>query len=232
MRLVEIGRRAARRSPFRALSFRTLSFRTLAILGLGVLAAISFVELADEVLENEADPIDRAISLWVHRLDSIVVRRGMRLVTDLGSVWFLGAVAALVTVWALAKGRRALAGLYAMTALASGVLIVLLKLLFQRPRPDLMTAIAAPDSFSFPSGHAMGSIVVFGMAAFVGRRLAGGRRRSWYGLAALVVSLVGFSRVYLGVHWTTDVLAGYAAGAILLAAAGLASERLERGALR
>lgn len=96
-----------------------------------------------------------------------------------------------------------------------------LKHLFERPRPNLFLEIAALHSYSFPSGHAMAAAAIYGMIAVVIARLAP-RIRIWVAvLTLLLVMLIGLSRIYLGVHWVTDVLAGYAAGATLLFAAML-----------
>lgn len=88
----------------------------------------------------------------------------------------------------------------------------LLKLIFQRQRPQLWEVLARPDSYSFPSGHAMSSMMVYGVAALLLVRLFPRFRRVWVVSAALWILLIGFSRIYLGVHWLSDVVAGFAAG--------------------
>jgi len=94
-----------------------------------------------------------------------------------------------------------------------------LKHLFERPRPQLFSEIAALHTYSFPSGHAMAAVSIYGMIAVVIARLEP-RLRPWIPFAVVpVILLIGLSRIYLGAHWITDVLAGYAAGATLLFAA-------------
>lgn len=95
-----------------------------------------------------------------------------------------------------------------------------LKLVVHRPRPPYAAAIIHYPTWSFPSGHAMGSLVGFGMLAYVLVRFAGGIRRARivvWGLAALLIVLIGASRMYLGVHYLSDVVGGYAVGAAWLA---------------
>jgi membrane-associated phospholipid phosphatase len=94
------------------------------------------------------------------------------------------------------------------------LLDVILKLIFARPRPSLPDPLLALTSYSFPSGHAMGSMAFYGLLAY----LAIQRLSTWRWRVAVVIAmvflilLIGFSRMYLGVHYLSDVLAGYAAG--------------------
>jgi undecaprenyl-diphosphatase len=91
-----------------------------------------------------------------------------------------------------------------------------LKHLFGRLRPNLFEEIATLHSYSFPSGHAMAAAAIYGMIAVVIARLAPSLRLSVGPVAVALALLIGLSRIYLGVHWITDVLAGYAAGATIL----------------
>jgi len=204
---------------------RSPSLRVAAALLAGMLCAIAFVEAADEVLEGEAMLVDRPLSLWIHRFHGPGLDAAMRVTTELGSWWVLSLAVALVAAWALMRGRRALAGVLVGVALASQLLSTLLKLLFQRPRPELWQTVARPGSYAFPSGHALLSTVVYGMIAFAIARLAPRLRWPLYGGVPILVLLIGASRIYLGVHWPSDVLAGHAAGGLVLAAALLGVTR-------
>jgi undecaprenyl-diphosphatase len=206
----------------------SLSIHTALALGAGVVAAIAFLEVAGEVLEGEAMAFDRPVSLWLHRFDSRTLDQVMRALTFLGSVPAIIAVVALVAAWAMLRGARSLAGVLVAVASVAEGLNVLLKLLFQRPRPDIVSKILVPDSYSFPSGHAMVSTAVYGMVAVTIARLAPRLRRPLYTITPVVVLLIGVSRVFLGVHWPTDVLAGFAAGGLVLAAVDLALWRARR----
>ena len=116
-------------------------------------------------------------------------------------------------------GRKRLALAWLLTLVGSGLAIEALKEVFERPRPVWDQPFAIEKSFSYPSGHACGSTVGYGMLAYcVALRWTAWRRRVGLvvGLAAWVL-LIGFSRIYLGVHYLSDVLAGYALGLAWLA---------------
>ncbi len=157
----------------------------------------------------------------------------MQVVTDLGG-WL--SLAVLVVVIGLVARRYTSSWtplLVLSVALVGGVLLSdMVKSLVARPRPTLAAAVVVPgEGFAFPSGHATYAIAVYGGLAY----LAAGWFRPWtakvaaWTIAVVVVLLVGFSRVYLGSHWTTDVLGGYALGAVWLAAV-LVSTSAIRGA--
>lgn len=199
-----------------------LSIRTAIALAAALVAAIAFFEITEELLEGETTRFDLRVSLWLHQLASPALGQVMRAVTFLGSVPALIGVVTLVAAWALRRGARALAGIYVAVASMTGGLNVVLKLLVRRSRPDLFADIVAPESYSFPSGHAMMSTVVYGVMALVVARLQPRLRLPLYIGTPLLVFLIGVSRVFLGVHWLTDVLAGFAAGGLLLVMSNLA----------
>ena len=118
-----------------------------------------------------------------------------------------------------------------VTVAGNGVLTLALKQAVARLRPPPSGALAAADGYAFPSGHAATAAATFGVIAFLctGRlRRCAGRAAVWAG-AAVLAALVGISRVYLGVHWTTDVLGGWAFGASWLAVVVAGSAVFARG---
>lgn len=127
------------------------------------------------------------------------------------------ATVAAVALWAAHHWRAALG--VAVTGAVSAPLVVYSKDLYGRSRPPLDVQVVPESSLSFPSGHALGSIVVIGIIAVVVVALlpSRGPRILVSCLAALAVALIGLSRLYLGVHWLTDVLAGWLLGGALLA---------------
>ncbi len=132
---------------------------------------------------------------------------------SLAVIGLLGAAGLFCFGW---KNRRYFLDLiiWVIGTVVAGLLSFALKTAIQRPRPDQEMALAPAEGWSFPSGHAMGSLVVFGMAAYLliramPRRSA--RTTAWADVAILVLA-IGFSRVYLGAHWLTDVFGGYLAG--------------------
>jgi membrane protein DedA with SNARE-associated domain/membrane-associated phospholipid phosphatase len=205
-------------------------------LTVGLLAAAGglwlFGGLAEDVLTG--DPIvhfDRVLDAYLHARATPPLTTFFLIVTALGSIEtivLLGVVVAAFFAW---RRRWLFLGSWLAAVAGSAVLNHLLKGLFERPRPYFEHPLLIETSYSFPSGHAMESFVVYGMLAyFVILTL-----RSWesrvavvFG-AALLVVLIGFSRMYLGVHYLSDVLAGYAAGGVWLSALITGVETIRRG---
>jgi undecaprenyl-diphosphatase len=181
-----------------------------------------FVEIADDVLEGDTAAIDEMLLLELRTADDSTdplgptwVEELARDVTGLGG----GGVLTILTLAAagfLALQRKRWLAAYLLAAVASGVIMsTLLKLGFDRPRPDLVPHGQVVYTSSFPSGHSMLSAVVF---LTLGALLASGQgnlrlRAYLIALAVFLTTIVGLTRVYLGVHWPTDVLAGWTAGA-------------------
>ncbi|HET9983420.1 MAG TPA: phosphatase PAP2 family protein [Longimicrobiales bacterium] len=207
-------RAAARR--LRALAGSSYAGLALfALLGFALAAAcvVGFAALADEVFEGDTRAFDEAILHWVGAHRSPVVDAVALEITALGNAATLVTLAltASVLLW---LGRHRVSVLLLLVALVSGsALGITLKHIFYRPRPTLIPWLSAVATPSFPSGHAMDSAVTYGTIAYLVGRLATGRlRRAVWGLAALLVVLIGLSRIYLGVHYPSDVIAGWLAG--------------------
>lgn len=191
----------------------------------GFSAAAIFAKITEDVVERESPMLDRAVSLWVHSFDNPTIDAAMRGVSTVGGFWIIACLAIAVSIWAVSRrdfpAVAALLGVIAVDEITKE----LLKNVFARARPDLWTGIVPLDSYSFPSGHAMAAVARTGMIAVVVGRLAPSLKPWAYGLAAIFALVVGYSRVYLGAHWFTDVLGGYAAGAALLSIGVLWLER-------
>jgi len=182
---------------------------------LGTLAAVAiviFIRIAHEMIEGDMDGIDRTIALAIHRLDTVWLVSVMVVITNLGSGLVLTIVSALVAGVCMWRHERRLALILA----ANGVLILALELIlkhvFGRARPTLFPEISLPADSSFPSGHSMGSMAIYGT---VGRALIAlypEHRRLALVATPLLIAAIGFSRILLGVHWPSDVAAGFAAG--------------------
>lgn len=156
----------------------------------------------------------------------------LRAVTFLGSTVWLTSVVAVATGFLLHRTRRRLAVYLVTTTAAGAVLNYAVKLAVSRPRPSLIDPVATASGKSFPSGHSMGSTVVYGALLLVFLPALGRRTRvgAVVGAAALVIA-IGFTRLALGVHYITDVLGGFVLGLAWLTGttAAFSIWRIERG---
>lgn len=194
---------------------------TLAVLAAAAVLLAAFVAIADEVVEGETRAFDTRIMLALRSADNPADPIGptwfeemMRDFTALGSTGVL-TVMTLAVVGFLAITRKRHAALLIVFSVAGGTLLsTLMKIGFARPRPDLVPHETIVSSASFPSGHSMMSAVVYlTLGVLLARTQASQRVRLYViGVAGALAVLVGVSRVYLGVHWPTDVLAGWALG--------------------
>ncbi|MEN2976361.1 MULTISPECIES: phosphatase PAP2 family protein [Tistrella] len=200
-----------------------------------------FIGLADEVMEGETEALDRWLLSSLRNpadpADPIGPRwleTGFADLTALGSTTVLGLMTLIVIGYLLMRRSRAAALTVALSVIGGTVLSFGLKLLFERPRPDLVAHLVDVQTASFPSAHAMLSATTYLtlgtlLAAFESRR-----RLKIYvlGVAIALTIAVGLSRIYLGVHWPTDVVAGWCAGAAWAVACAYAVSfgRLRKGA--
>lgn len=187
---------------------------TLLGLGVAVLALFAFGWLADEMLEGETLALDLRLRAAVHALATPGLTRILVLVSTLGGPAGLVPLGAgLAALFAWRRWWRG-AALLVVAMIGAGVLETALKLAFQRPRPIPFFDYPAPASFSFPSGHALFSFCFFatGAALLAPRLLHPALRWLVWVAAGAVVLAIGFSRIYLGVHYPSDVAGGYAAG--------------------
>jgi undecaprenyl-diphosphatase len=203
-----------------------------------VVAAVwAFVAVAGEVRDGDTRQFDEWLLRSLRRRDDPGVPRGPgwlaemgRDFTALGGVAFLSlTVAAVAGYLAMARKYRSLALVLAATG--GGLLLsTLLKHSFDRPRPEVVPKLSYVSTSSFPSGHSMLSAVVYLTLGALLCRLVRRRRLKFYflGLALLLTFLVGLSRVYLGVHWPTDVLAGWTAGLAWAVVCWLLAQYLQR----
>lgn len=193
-------------------------YRTLIAGWLAAAAALLFFAwLSREMLAGGTQQFDAQVRTLVHQqATSPALTSVMRGVSMAGAPAVLITLGILVVALYLRQGRSSAALLFVITVAGAEVLDAGLKLAFHRPRPAAFFGLTAPSSYSFPSGHALVSCAYFGvLAAFAAARTRS-RARRWvyWTAAALVVLLIGFSRVYLGVHYPSDVLAGYAVAVV------------------
>ena len=190
-----------------------------------------FGGIAEDVLHH--DPltiIDVQFSAWLHNRMAPPLTTFMLVMTLLGSTLFVGGTALLMALYLLWR-RRWYELLILLLAVPGGMLLnTLLKIAFHRHRPSFSDPIVSLTSYSFPSGHTMAATVLCGvLAAFAVKHLHGWRWRLLAViLAVLMVFLIGFSRMYLGAHYLSDVLGASAEGLAWLALSLTAVETLER----
>lgn len=198
---------------------RLLEFVSLSLL-LGLTTAIGtiifFGWLADEVLEGETRHFDEVTRAAVHQLASPAMTVAMRGISFLGSMLFLTCATVVIIIWFASRHWGREAKLLAITMAGASALNMSLKLAFKRSRPIPFFDLLPPESYSFPSGHALTSCCFYGaFAAILTARIKSRRVRLivWI-LSTTMFLLIGLSRIYLGVHYTTDVIAGFAAAVI------------------
>ena len=188
-----------------------------------LLCAVAFFGwLASQVLEGHTQAFDDQWRAAIHAYANPVLTLGVRCLTIVGSPGF-GVVLAAALFWLLWKSdNRHAAILIVVTAGGAAFLDQVLKRIFDRPRPEPFFGLAKPDSWSFPSGHSLFSMAFYLLLAWLIQSRLGPLARVAVWAAALALALaIGFTRVYLGVHYPSDVLGGYAVGAAWMLAVTL-----------
>jgi undecaprenyl-diphosphatase len=189
----------------------------LLIVGLTIIlvCVAFFAMLADEVMEGGTQKFDNAVLLWMNARASPQLTGFALNVSALGAgtvVWLVVIVAS-VFLWST-RHRWSVALLW-VSIVGSGLINASMKLFFNRPRPQLFPWRAPYAGLSsFPSGHSMTAMVCYATLAYLVARLEPSRflRRFTFVLAGLIILAIGLSRMYLGVHYPTDVLAGFTMG--------------------
>jgi undecaprenyl-diphosphatase len=208
----------------------------LLLLAMLAISILLFLHLASEVVEGDTLAFDRAILLALRRPEALAVPVGpvwfpkvMTEITAIGGGTVLTMMTVLVVGYLVAAKRTANAVFVIVAVSGGAILSAILKHFFERPRPELVPHLVRVSSASFPSGHAMNSAVVY---LTLGTLLAKSERTAavriyLMGAAILLTILVGFSRVYLGVHWPTDVVAGWCVGSIWALVCSMIAQHLQ-----
>lgn len=195
-----------------------------------------FGSLAAQVTEGDTKAIDETVLLAMRNPGDLspvgppAVLEAARDVTALGGVVVLALLTLLTGGYLFLDGKRHM-GWFVYGSIVGGVLVaMLLKNAFDRPRPDFLPDVGYVLTSSFPSGHSMLSAVTYlTLGALLARSQSRRRLKAYFLLTAVGLTvLVGISRVYLGVHWPTDVLAGWTAGGVWAILCWLVARRLQR----
>jgi undecaprenyl-diphosphatase len=186
----------------------------VASLAAAMLALFLFAWLGNEVLQGDTQHFDQVIRVWVHGFASPGMTRAMNAVSLLGYNVLIAELAIALAVFGWLRWRRGAVWL-AVAMAGSLVLDLTLKYIYHRTRPTAYFG-TAPHSYSFPSGHALCSFCFYGVMA--GLLSARTKPLAWrvviWVVASTLVIAIGLSRIYLGVHYPSDVLAGYLAAAV------------------
>ena len=218
---MEVNQTKRERSKAR---LKSLSARFQALVGsilfLGLAGAVGasflFAWLAGEVLEGDAKTFDETVRVFVHGFASESFTTLMRFITMLGSTLFLSLLCISVFVIFIIKNWKRAAVLLMTAAAGAVILNFVLKVSFGRTRPVPFFDTPLPDSYSFPSGHALYAACCYGVLAWlVASRIQNKSLRILiWSFAVLLAFLIGLSRIYLGVHYPSDVIAGFVAGIV------------------
>lgn len=188
------------------------------ILGLSVVSIIFLIfwEMSETVLEKERFFFDNSISMFFYHLRSPMLTAIMQFFSFIGAdgILMLSILIPLFFYW---KKRKREAILFTIMIGMGAVLNTILKLITQRPRPTL-NPLVIEHSLSFPSGHSMNSFIFFMTVAYFYYHFTHKKKYSLlaFFIASIIILCVGISRIYLGVHYPSDVLGGYIAGLLWL----------------
>ena len=185
----------------------------LSLIG-AILFLLLFSWLAHEVFEGDTARFDTAVRSWVHQFASPTLTLVMFAISWMGSIGLFLCFLLSIAVFLIFHWKRAALWLFLSLAGAS-LLITTLKNSFERPRPVAFFGVL-PSSYSFPSGHALASFCFYiVLAGLLSSRVRSTTLRIVIWIAAsLLVAAIGFSRIYLGVHYPSDVIGGYLAAAL------------------
>lgn len=203
------------------MSWKTLTLKNITYIAsaaaiLGVFLFL-FIEIVDELREKELVRFDERVIDYVQAFISPRLTEFMQVITFLGSVKWL-AFAVIIAAVLLFIFKKCSLALFMVISSGVGALFnILLKWIFKRERPDIRPLIEE-QGFSFPSGHSMGSFIFYGSLAYMIVHLAKKRRwkTAWVLMLGFFIVSIGLSRIYLGVHFPSDVIAGFAAGGVWL----------------
>lgn len=199
---------------------RRIAFLITTVGTVGLVSCLIIIYLvaliSDEVLDREAFAFDKTILLWIHSFANPQCDHIMRSITRLNDPSTVVAIAVIVLGILLWRHYYSEAQIFIIDCLGGVVLSYGLKSVFGKVRPDLWESAIEDLSFSYPSGHALGSTVLYGFIAYLIATHYSQFSLLVYAVVVCLIGAIGLSRLYLGVHWPTDILGGYGIGFLWL----------------
>ncbi|MCH1640303.1 phosphatase PAP2 family protein [Paenibacillus timonensis] len=181
-----------------------------------ILLAVLFAVLGGLINTEGLRSIDRAIGDFFFGLRNDSLTPVVKGISELGTTTGFVVVLLITLIWTLVFLRNGRYAVWLTISLIGGWLLnKLLKALYTRERPDLWESLVVPDGYSFPSGNAMISAALFGLIALLLFRSGKAGNRVWAAIVLLILLLIGVSRLYLGVHYASDIVGGLLAGAAI-----------------
>ena len=196
----------------------TTLITTIEVTGLIICLLIIYLlaKLSEEVWEKEAFAFDKTILLWIHQFANPTWDNIMLNITKLGNPTMMVIITIIslgILWWKKYHQEAKILGLHAF----GGVILSYgLKLSFRKARPQLWQQLITETSYSYPSGHALGSMIIYGFIAYLLAFHYPKFTKIIYLFAVILIAAIGLSRLYLGVHWPTDIIAGYGVGYLWL----------------
>jgi membrane-associated phospholipid phosphatase len=201
----------------RRLAFCTMIFSNLwKVINLFCVLLLGWLCL--EVGQQKSWLLDTNLLLKIHQWANPLLDRVMLSITSLGDPEFVVVIIVLSAGWLLWRQRWDEIKILALACLGALILNQGMKMIFTRPRPTLWPSLLHETSFGFPSGHALGSIVLYGLLAYFYAMHHPNHVKGIYIWAVILIGSIGCSRLYLGVHYPTDIIAGYITGWLWLMA--------------
>ena len=182
-------------------------------------AGWTFGALSEDILARDSMTLyDAGVSRWLLSLATEDSSQFFYLITLLGGPWFITVASLLISTWLAWRKQWLQLGALIFSVGGGALINELLKNIFLRPRPDFSNAFYNESGYSFPSGHAMLSVLFYGMTAYlIATQVLSWKTQIRLGVTAFTISMmIGFSRIFLGVHYLTDVLGSWAAGVVWL----------------
>lgn len=201
--------------------------RVISLIVLMVTSLIIFYKLVYEIFaEKSSNFLDQQVINWAYSLRSPALNEIFKFITTLANIQVIIVIIVIVLVLLTKFNQRKFVVSFLITSVFSIGFTTLAKMIFARERPAITNALISESSFSFPSGHALLSASIYGflIVILIKSIRNNSARILIYIFGFALIGLIGFSRIYLGVHWPTDILASYAIGIVWLAFSLIALE--------